>query len=42
LQDLISELHEGNSNLGFIKFALHASGDEKVVTEMDILAYVQP
>ncbi|MEO7426947.1 MAG: hypothetical protein ABI036_17295 [Fibrobacteria bacterium] len=42
LQDLISELHEGNSNLGFIKFALHASGDEKVVTEMDILAYIQP
>ncbi len=42
MQDLLSELHEGKSNLGFIKFALHASGDEKVVADMDILAYVQP
>ncbi|HKP97123.1 MAG TPA: hypothetical protein VJ385_15345 [Fibrobacteria bacterium] len=42
MQDLLAGLHEGKSNLGFIKFALRARGDEKVVADMDILAYVQP
>ena len=42
MQDFLSELHESKSNLGFIKFSLHASGDEKVVADMDILAYVEP
>lgn len=40
MQDLIGELHQGKSNLGFIKFDLHASGDEKVAAEMSLLAYV--
>lgn len=40
MQDLLSELHEAKSNLGFLKFALHAHGDEKIIAEMDILAYV--
>jgi hypothetical protein len=42
MQDFLSELHESKSNLGFIKFALRARGDEKVVADMDILAYVEP
>lgn len=42
MQDLLTGLHEGKSNLGFIRFALHARGDEKVIAEMDIIAYVQP
>ena len=42
MQDFLTELHDSKSNLGFIKFALHASGDEKVVADMDILAYVEP
>ncbi len=40
MQDLIEELHHVKSNLGIARFALHASGDEKVVAELDILAYV--
>ncbi len=40
MQDFLSELHEAKSNLGFLKFALHARGDEKIIAEMDILAYV--
>jgi len=42
IQDFLAELHESKSNLGFAKFALRARGDEKMVAEMDILAYVQP
>jgi hypothetical protein len=42
MQDFLSGLHDAKSNLGFIKFALRAQGDEKVVADMDILAYVQP
>lgn len=42
MQDLLTGLHEANSNLGIIKFSLRASGDEKVAAEMDVLAYVQP
>jgi hypothetical protein len=40
MQDLLSELHESKSNLGFLKFALKASGDENVTASLDILAYV--
>jgi cell division septation protein DedD len=42
MQDFLAELHQSNSNLGFAKFALRARGDEKVVADMDILAYVEP
>jgi hypothetical protein len=42
MQDLLNALHEGKSNLGVIKFALHAKGDEKVVADLDLLAYVHP
>lgn len=42
MQDFLSELHQSKSNLGFAKFALRARGDEKVVADMDFLAYVQP
>lgn len=42
VQDLLGGLHEGKSNLGFIKIALRARGDEKVVAELDVLAYVIP
>jgi hypothetical protein len=42
IQDLLGGLHEGKSNLGFIKIALRARGDEKVVAELDVLAYVIP
>lgn len=40
MQDLLSQLHESKSNLGFLKFALKAGGDENVVASLDILAYV--
>lgn len=40
MQDLLAQLHESKSNLGFLKFALKASGDENVVASLDILAYV--
>lgn len=42
MQDFLAGLHESKSHLGFAKFALRAQGDEKVVAEMDFLAYVQP
>lgn len=42
MEDFLAELHASKSNLGFAKFALRARGDEKVVAEMDILAYVHP
>lgn len=42
LQDLLTQLHDGKSNLGVIRFSLNARGDEKVVADVDILAYVQP
>jgi hypothetical protein len=42
MQDLINDLHDGKSDLGLIKFSLKAKGDEKVVAEMDIAAYVGP
>ncbi|MDB5104068.1 MAG: hypothetical protein JWP91_1757 [Fibrobacteres bacterium] len=42
MQDLITDLKEAKSNLGFIKFAMMARGDEKVNAEMDIAAYVGP
>ena len=42
IQDFLAGLHESKSNLGFAKFALHARGDEKMIADMDILAYVQP
>jgi hypothetical protein len=42
MQDFLAELHQSNSNLGFAKFALRARGDEKVVADMDFLAYVEP
>jgi hypothetical protein len=42
MQDLLNALHEGKSNLGVIKFALRAKGDEKVVADLDLLAYVHP
>jgi hypothetical protein len=42
IQDFLTGLHESKSNLGFAKFALHAHGDEKMIADMDILAYVQP
>lgn len=42
IQDFLAGLHDSKSNLGFAKFALHARGDEKMIAEMDILAYVQP
>lgn len=42
IQDFLAGLHESKSNLGFAKFALHAHGDEKMIADMDILAYVQP
>lgn len=42
MQDFLSELHQSKSNLGFAKFALRARGDEKVVADLDFLAYVQP
>lgn len=40
MQDLLDQLRENKSNLGFLKFALKASGDENVVASLDILAYV--
>ncbi len=40
MQDFVDGLQEAKSDLGFLKFALHARGDDKVVAEMDILAYV--
>jgi hypothetical protein len=40
MQDLLAQLRESNSNLGFLKFALKASGDESVTASLDILAYV--
>lgn len=40
MQDLLTQLHESKSNLGFLKFALKAGGDENVVASLDILAYV--
>lgn len=40
MQDLISDLQQAKSNLGFLKFALNASGDEKVNAELDIVVYV--
>jgi hypothetical protein len=40
MQDLLDQLHENKSNLGFLKFALKANGDENVVASLDILAYV--
>jgi hypothetical protein len=40
LQQFLSRLYENKSNLGFIKFSLHARGDEQVVADLDILAYV--
>lgn len=40
LQQLLSRLYENKSNLGFIKFSLHARGDEQVTADLDILAYV--
>ncbi|HLP40018.1 MAG TPA: hypothetical protein VK465_00805 [Fibrobacteria bacterium] len=40
MQDLLSQLHESKSNLGFLKFALKAGGDESVKASLDILAYV--
>ena len=40
MEDLLTQLHEGKSNLGFLKFALHARGDELVTANLDILAYV--
>lgn len=40
MQDLIAELHQAKSNLGFLKFALNAVGDEKVNAELDIVVYV--
>lgn len=40
MQDLLAQLRERNSNLGFLKFALKASGDESVTASLDILAYV--
>ena len=42
MQDLLAGLRESNSNLGFAKFALRARGDEKVVADLDFLAYVHP
>jgi hypothetical protein len=42
MQDFLAGLHESKSNLGVLKFALRARGDEKVVADVDILAYVQP
>ncbi|MBW8888717.1 MAG: hypothetical protein JF616_13250 [Fibrobacteres bacterium] len=42
IQDFLAGLRESKSNLGFAKFALHAHGDEKMIADMDILAYVQP
>lgn len=40
MQDLLAQLQENKSNLGFLKFALKANGDENVVASLDILAYV--
>jgi hypothetical protein len=42
MQDFLAELHQSKSNLGFAKFTLRARGDEKVVADLDFLAYVQP
>ena len=42
MQDFLAGLRESKSNLGVAKLSLHARGDEKVVADMDILAYVQP
>jgi hypothetical protein len=42
MQDFLAELQQSKSNLGFAKFALRARGDEKVVADLDFLAYVQP
>lgn len=42
LQDLLSGLHEGKSNLGLVKFALRARGDEKVAADLDLLVYMTP
>jgi hypothetical protein len=40
MQDLFTELKAAKSNLGFIRFALLAKSDEKVVAEMDVIAFV--
>lgn len=40
MQDLLGQLQESKSSLGFLKFALKADGNENVVASLDILAYV--
>ncbi len=41
IQDLLGELRQAKSHLGILKFDLHARGDEKVVADLAILAYVK-
>jgi hypothetical protein len=40
MQDLLGRLQENRSNLGFLKFALKAEGDDRSTASLDILAYV--
>jgi hypothetical protein len=40
MQDLLGRLQESRSNLGFLKFALKAEGDDRSTASLDILAYV--
>ncbi|MDQ3001569.1 MAG: hypothetical protein M3Y08_09945 [Fibrobacterota bacterium] len=42
MQDFLAALHQGKSNLGVVKFAFRARGDEKVIAELDLVAYVEP
>jgi hypothetical protein len=40
MQDLLTRLQENRSNLGFLKFALKAEGEDRSTASLDILAYV--
>ncbi len=40
MQDFLNDLHQAKSNLGITKLFLHASGDDKIIAEVNILAYV--
>ena len=40
MQDFLSDLREAKSNLGIIKFSLQARASERIVAEVDLLAYI--
>ncbi len=41
LQSLLEKMHRENSQLGLLKFALHAKGDETMIASLDLLLYVE-